>query len=153
MLRVNTRRFGELEIEEEKVLYFPDGIYGFEGDKRWILKDLDPNLPSFHWLQSLDDGDVALVVVDPFIFRPQYFPQLPEQEIAKLKLNSIENAIFLSIVVIPEDIQNMTANLQAPLVINPDNRIGRQIITTSPEYERRHLVFAEMKKNRRSVVG
>lgn len=143
---LNTRNFGEIQIEEEKILTFPDGIPGFEKLTKYIiLQNPDEEIP-FHWLQSVEDGDLAFVIVNPFIFRPDYDFEIPQNTIEKLNIQKPEDVHVFSIVIVPEDISKMTANLQAPLIINTNNNTGKQVILDNEDYPRKYYIFQNLKQ-------
>ena len=141
---LNTRHFGEINIDESKILTFPDGIPGFEELTKYIiLQNPDKDIP-FHWLQSIEEGDLAFVIINPFIFKPDYDFEIPQNIIEKLEIEAPEDVTIFSIVIVPEDIKKMTANLQAPLIINTKNHKGKQIILDDEKHLRKHYILKEM---------
>lgn len=152
---LNTRHFGEIQIEDEKVLTFPDGIPGFEDLTKYIiLENPDEGVP-FHWLQSIEDGDLAFVIINPFIFKPDYDFEIPKNTVEKLEIQAPEDVNIFSIVIVPEDISKMTANLQAPLIINTKTHRGKQIILDNENYHTKHYILEEMKNppQKKTVEG
>ncbi len=144
-MKLTTRHFGEIEIDKKKILTFADGIPGFEHLTQFaIIHNPDKEL-HFHWLQSMEDGDIAFIIVNPFIFKPDYDFQIPKRAIEKLAIEKPEDIFICTIVVVPEDISKMTANLQAPIVINIKNNKGKQIIIDNDNYSRKHPIFQELK--------
>ncbi|KXG76337.1 flagellar assembly protein FliW [Thermotalea metallivorans] len=142
-MKLQTKHFGEIEIDEHTVIDFPEGIPGFENFKRYvILKNPDPDNP-FHWLQCVDDTDLAFAIVNPFILKEDYDFAIPDSVIEKLNIESIEDIIILTIVVIPEDIRKMTANLRAPLIINIHSRLGKQLILEDATYPSKYFIMHE----------
>lgn len=152
MLKVKTTRFGEIEVIEKDVLELPAGLIGFPELKRYVLLDHDKDSP-FKWLQSLDDGSMAFVLINPLLFKPDYTVEVSEGEVADLDLKNEEDAVISVIITMPSNPQNMTANLKAPLVFNLQNRKGRQLILNNPEYTTRHNIMEELKKRSASVEG
>ncbi len=150
MTKVKTTRFGEIEIAEDDCLTLPAGIIGFPELKKYALLDHDQESP-FKWLQSLEDGGIAFVLVNPLLFKPDYLVEVNEAEIADLDIQSEEDAIVSVIVTMPGDPQKMTANLKAPVIFNLKNRKGRQVILSNSEYTTRHSVMEEMKKQTKST--
>lgn len=142
----DTARFGAITYEENQIIVFDKGIYGFEDKQRFILIETSAPNPLLKWLQSLDDGDLAFVVLEPRTIVPEYDPNLTKQDLAELDLKDAHESHLLAMVVIPHDVTKMTANLQAPLVINPRTLHGKQVITANPEYKRRYAVFEGLKK-------
>ena len=145
MLKVQTSRFGAIEIKENEVIEMPNGVIGFPELKKYILLDHDKDSP-FKWLQSLDDGTIAFVLINPLLFKPDYAVEVTETEVTDLELKSEEDAVISSIITMPGKVEEMTANLKAPLIFNLKNRTGKQIILNSAEYTTRHLVLEELKK-------
>lgn len=146
MLKVKTTRFGDVDVKEEDAIELPQGLIGFPELKRYILLDHDKDSP-FKWLQSLDDGAIAFVLINPLLFKPDYEVEVTEAEVAELDLTNEEDAVISAIVTMPTNPQNMTANLKAPLVFNLQNRKGKQIILNDSQYATRHNIMEEMKKH------
>lgn len=145
MLKVTTTRFGEIEVNVSDVIELPAGLIGFPELKRYVLLDHDKESP-FKWLQSLDDGAIAFVLINPLLFKPDYTVEVTEAEVSDLTIQSEEDAVISVIVTMPSNPQNMTANLKAPLVFNLKNRKGKQIILNSQEYTTRHNIMEEVRK-------
>lgn len=124
-MQIQTTRFGFLEVDADAVLTFPFGILGLESCRQWVLL-ADAHNDSLGWLQCTTRADVALAVVSPRRFVPYYQLRVSRSELTPLELNDIRDAEVLAIV--SRNDQAMTLNLKAPLVINLDQRIGRQVI-------------------------
>ncbi len=137
---METRLFGPLEVDDDKVYLFPEGLYGFEGLRRFVLLEPEPGSP-WKWLQSLDDGDISFVILDPFVLYPGYDPSLPAGELERIGLRAAAEAAVFAVAVVPEDLAQMTVNLRAPLVFNPAARLGRQVILPDERYAIRHPAF------------
>jgi flagellar assembly factor FliW len=144
-LKFQTSRFGEIEVNEEDTIELPDGLIGFPELIKYVLLDHDSDSP-FKWLQSLDDGNMAFVVISPLTFRPDYTAEVSEDEISGLKLSKPEDAVVSVIVTIPSDPKKMSANLKAPLIFNLRNRLGKQVILKDPQMLTKHYIMDEMKK-------
>ena len=100
-MKLNTTRFGEIEIQDDKILYFPEGIIGFHSLKKFALIGKQSRL--IMWLQSVDNSKVAFIVVNPFLIDPGYNPKLAEEDLAFLKVQDPKDLHILAIVVVPED--------------------------------------------------
>lgn len=125
-MKVSTSRFGELEIEDGKVITILDGMIGFD-ESRFIL--LNPqNGGPFCWLQSTENPALAFVVVDPCRFVPNYLVKLTQDEHDKLQLSSGDETVLLSVVTMAPDPRLITANLQGPIIVNPARMLGMQIV-------------------------
>ncbi|MEZ4741298.1 MAG: flagellar assembly protein FliW [Bdellovibrionota bacterium] len=146
MLKVDTTRFGEIEVKDEEVIELPQGLIGFPELKKYILLDHDKDSP-FKWFQSLDDGAIAFVLINPLLFKPDYEVEVTESEVADLELTDEEDAVISVIITMPSNPQNMTANLKAPLVFSLKNRRGKQIILNDVQYTTRHNIMEEMRKH------
>ncbi len=141
---IETGRFGQLTVGEDEVIHIPQGILGFPNDTRYCLVDLaDDTL--ILWLQSLDHPNVAFPVLEPKVFRLDYAARLSAQELRELKLQNVNQSAVLSILTIPEDVAQMTANLKAPLVLNLKEQIGKQVVLQENEYSVKHLMFKELR--------
>lgn len=130
---VASDRFGELEIEEDRVLQFDDGLLGFPEAKRFAMLDTH-DTGVYFWLQSLDDPGLAFLSVVPWSFFPDYEPHLPEGEQASLGLRSASEAIVLCLLTVQRDQEAITANLLGPLVVNGTTRKGRQVVLAESGY-------------------
>ena len=144
MVKIKTTRFDELEVSEDEIIELPAGLIGFPELKRYVLLDHDADSP-FKWLQSLDDGAIAFVLINPLLFKPDYTVEVSEAEISDLSLSDEEDAVISVIITMPSNPQNMTANLKAPLVFNLKNRKGRQVILNNSDYTTRHNIMDEVK--------
>lgn len=144
-MKVQTSRFGEIEVDNADVITLPEGLVGFPELVRYVLLDHDADSP-FKWLQSLDDGTMAFVVISPLTFRPDYTVEVTEEEISVLQLQSPDDAVISVIVTIPSDPKKMSANLKAPLVFNLKNRTGKQVIVKDAQYQTKHFIMEEIKK-------
>jgi flagellar assembly factor FliW len=150
LIKVKTSRFGDIEVKQDDVISLPSGLIGFPELKEFVLLDHDKDSP-FKWLQSLVDGTIAFVLINPLLFKSDYEVEVTEAEVAGLSLENEEDAVISVIVTMPTNPQQMTANLKAPLVFNLKNRLGKQIILTSNTYTPRHNIMEEMKNQNRSL--
>ena len=140
---IRTTRYGEMEtvtISESAVLHFPEGVPGFERHQRFALIE-DTKLAPFSWLQSLHDPLVGFLVIEPGLLVNDYIFDIADPDVDMLGLDDASDARVLSILVVPEDVRAMTANLQAPLIVNPQKRIAKQVILTDERFPLRYPVF------------
>jgi flagellar assembly factor FliW len=140
-MKVDTKAFGMIEVDEKQKVVFPGGLYGFEDVNEYVL--LDAEHQPFYWLQSVNDKDIAFVLINPFIFRYDYEVNVPNEELEEIGINSPNKALIFVIVTVPSD-GPMTANLQGPLVINRDNMTGRQAVLSDIRWKTKHDIIAEM---------
>jgi len=150
-MRALTRPYGEIEIDDRQRVRMPWGVLGFEDLRDWAL--LDASEPPFYWLQSLERTEVAFVLIDPLLFRPDYDPGADPAELAGLDLGSAEDQLVFAIVTVPEDTRRMSANLQGPLVVNRRTRVGRQVVSGDPRWGVRHLIAEELAEGRRNAAA
>lgn len=143
-MRIHTLRFGELEVGAGEVITFPEGVLGFHDSKRFCLVDSGDDTLIL-WLQSLDNPSIAFPVLEPVVFKQDYVVRLSAQELKQLKLENVNQSIVFTILTIPKDVSQMTANLKAPLVINLREQVGRQVVLQENEYTLKHLMFKELK--------
>jgi len=120
-MKVDTTRFGQLDVAEDEVIVFPEGLIGFESCTRYAIVDRRADRPVW-WLQSLDVPEVAFILTDP----------------AELGLGSTDEAELHVMLVVPGDPNEITANLLGPLVINPHGRVGKQVILHNSGYSPAH---------------
>ena len=142
-MQVATKRFGTLELDPAQVLTFPEGLIGFPEYHEFVVIDFEVKDDCVRWLQAVGEPDLGFVAMDPKAAFPEYDPEVCGRDLATLEA-APDDVILLSVVTVPKDIHRMTANLQAPLLINPKKRLGRQVIVTSPEYTTRHYVFTAL---------
>ena len=137
-----TRRFGEIEVPEDKIIRFAGGIPGLECMSRCILIKVEETLP-FYWLQSAIDGGVALPVINPLLIDSGYAPSVEESVFEELQIEKgrEEDLLVVNVAVIPEDLKKMTANMAAPLLINIVKNLGKQVILDSSPYQMRQPIY------------
>lgn len=144
-MKLITNHFGEIEIDDKKIINFIDGIPGFDDQKRFIIIDNPDETVPFKWLQSIDEPELAFIIINPFIFKDDYEFDLPKHIIEKLKIKEENDVLVYSIVVIPEDITKMTANLAGPVIINARERLGKQIVLDDNRYTTKHYILENAK--------
>lgn len=136
---INTSTFGELDVQEEKLLTFKGGIPGFEDLKRYVIIVLEQTQP-FMWLQAIDE-DISLPVLSPFDMDPGYSPIVDDSVLTDLEVNNEEDLLVLVVSVIPQDVTKMTANMAAPILVNIENGYGMQVLAESGDYQIRQPIF------------
>jgi flagellar assembly factor FliW len=150
---INTKHFGEIEINEEDIIIFEEGIPGIKGSTRYALLINSEQESPFFWLQSIDDKEVAFALVNPIAIYPDYSPKVDIEVVKKLGEPKEEDLIVSAIVVVPEDITKMTVNLKAPLVINRETQKGMQVIVDNEEYHIRHNLYEQIVKLQQGKEG
>ena len=142
-MQIETLRFGTVEIDPEKVIEFGEGIPGLEQYKKYALLQFEESYPIV-WLQSMDDSGICLPVLDTFTVLPDYVFDIDDTDVKALDLKTPDELHVVSVVVIPEDIQGMTVNLAAPIIINTLSGQARQIVLSGSEYNVRAPVFQQI---------
>src|SRR3989339_1534403 len=145
-MQLNTKNFGLIEIDEKNIIEFPEGLPGFEDKKRFTLLGKMEEEPYFDWLQSIEDMDLVFVTINPKFIIPEYYIDVEQNDIEFLKIKDENKVLIYAIVVIPEDIEEMSANLKAPIIINTENNIGKQLVLENKQYQIRHYILEEIKK-------
>ena len=134
-MEVRTTRFGVVDIAEDRVITFPKGLLGFSEFRRYCL--LEPGEDScFFWLQSLDDPALAFVVTDPALFVPEFAVPIRQDQMGDLGLDKLEDAQVF--VIVNKVDQQLTGNLQGPLVVNTLTRVGEQLVLAEKRWTTRH---------------
>jgi flagellar assembly factor FliW len=141
-MRINSKPFGIIDVDERQKLKFPHGLLGFEDLTEYVL--LDASQPPFYWLQSLEDQEIAFVLIDPKMFKPDYTPELSEQDLEEIGISDPEDQLVFAIVTIPEKQELMTANLQGPIVVNKTLKTARQSISVNPRWMVKHFIIEEL---------
>ncbi len=150
-MKVNTKPYGLIDIDERQLIRFPGGILGFENLHEYVL--LDAIQQPFYWLQSMDVQEISFVLIEPSVFRPDYSPDVAEGDLEEIGISSekAENALIFAIVTIPENYREMTANLQGPVIINKDSHIARQCVSLNTQWKTRHRIIEELSQVRNNV--
>lgn len=149
-MKAATRLFGEIEIDESKIITFEDGIIGFPDMKKFtlIFDEEKEGRPSISWLQSMDEPEIAFPVMDPLFVCETYNPSVEDELLKNLGTIKVDNLYVLVTVTVPQDIKELAVNLKAPIVINTDTRKASQIIVEDdlPVRYRIYEILEEAKK-------
>ncbi|WP_027339045.1 flagellar assembly protein FliW [Halonatronum saccharophilum] len=150
-MKIKTNMFGDIEIEEDKVIIFEKPILGFEEyNKFTIIDSLDDQV--FYWLQSIEEPDLAFIMVNPNSFVDDYKVNLTESIQKKLSIDKVEDGILYTLVVVEDEGARIRTNLKAPIIINTKNRRAAQIVLES-DYPTRHYLLDESKEKAVGVQG
>ena len=144
-MKVDTRYFGEVEIEDEKLLHFEQGLPGFEEYTDYIiLHDIDEGgEPFFSWLQCATEKALAFPIVNPFKVKDDYDPIVEDELMEPIGECKPEELLVFLLATVPKDPRKTTVNMKAPLIINTVNRRGIQIIAENEDYEIRHRLIGD----------
>jgi len=139
-----TTRFGQIEYEAEDVVTLPNGMLGFPNHHAYVLVQHKEGSP-FRWLQSLEEPSLAFLVANPNDILSDYNPTVTDQDARVLALTAQDPVVVYVVVTIPAGNPHaMTVNLAGPIIINPANRLARQIIVEDSFYGTKHSVVDEM---------
>ena len=145
-MNIKTSRFGEVDIDNDAVISMPEGMLGFSEIKRYVLIQHRDGSP-FLWYQAVDEPNLAFVVVDAFTFFPDYEVVMSSEDVEVLNCSQPGDLAVFLVVVIPDNPEEMTANLRGPLVINVENKVARQVVLTDEKYSPHHSIMEEMRKH------
>jgi len=144
-VQIDTIRFGQVDIDESKLIEFEEGIPGLEEYHEYALLQFEDSYPIM-WLQSTEDRGVCLPVMDTFAVIDDYVFDIDDSDVRELELNGPENLYVASVLVIPEDISKMTVNLAAPIIVNTATGKARQILLSGTDYNVRAPAFPDIRK-------
>lgn len=143
-MKLNTVRFGEIEIEEDRIFNFVMPIIGFDALKKFII--LDPNKETlFKWLQSIEAPALAFPIISVSALDIDYTIDLPDNVVENLKITNVESLLVMNITSIPQDNpKGTTINLLAPLIFNLDEQVAGQVVLSGSGYD---ISFPMFKNN------
>lgn len=153
-MKANTRIFGEIEIEDEKIITLEKGMIGFPDLNHFALifdEEKEEKENTIMWLQSMDEPDIAFPVMMPHVVKEDYDPNVSEAAIAPLGELTPENTYLLVTVTVPGNIRDFSVNLKAPIIINMDNRKGVQLIVED-DYPVKYKVY-DLLKGKKEKAG
>ncbi len=144
-MKVNTSRFGVVDVADTDIMDFSDGLLGFENLKRFFIVDpADETL--ILWLQSAESPDVAFPILEPKLFKADYKVRLSANELRSLRIDDTnkKDILVYCILTIPSDVSTMTSNLKAPIVINTSSCLARQVVLQENEYSVKFAMYREL---------
>lgn len=141
-MKVKTERFGTIEVAEDQIIEMVDPILGFPYAKRFVIIEHKKGSP-FKWLQCVDDGSLAFVIINPKIVKPDYVVPLEKEDAERLQLEDLNDAEVYALVVIPKNPREMTMNLRGPIVINRKKRLAKQVVIADESYPIKYRIFRE----------
>lgn len=146
-MELETKYFGLIRCDSESVLDFPEGLFGFEDEKQFVLLPFEGGDESLLCFQSVATPPLAFVAMNPFFLDRSYAPVLSEKELTQLEVERSEDLCYYTLCVVKDPLPSSTINLKCPVVINDTTRKARQVILEQP-YQMRHLLseFAEKVK-------
>lgn len=147
---VKTKYFGEIDLDESKVITFDNGMMGFEAYRKYtILYDIEKEQAStISWLQSLEEPELAFPVINPFQVEENYNPVVNDEYLESLGIFEDKDLVVLLTVTVPEQIEKITANFKAPIVINAATGKGCQVIAENQEYKVKQEIYETLQKRK-----
>jgi flagellar assembly factor FliW len=140
-MKLLTKYHGEIEINEKDIFHFEYGIPGFLDEKQFVLLSLEDT--PFVILQSVKTPALGFAMIDPFIYFKDYDFELDEQSVTQLQLSSEKEVAVYVILTVADPFEQTTANLQAPIVLNYEKKLGKQVILTNTPYKTKYRLFPE----------
>lgn len=153
-MQMMTRAFGEIEIDESKVIEFPGGIIGFPDLQHFVLLyDEEQGSNTVKWLQSVEEPGFAMPVLNPLIVKEDYNPSVDDELLKPLGEMKDEDMIVLVTMTIPHEIEKMTVNLRGPVIVNSATCKGCQIIIESDEYKVKYPIYDKLAAAKKAKEG
>jgi flagellar assembly factor FliW len=144
-MEIDSTRFGTIELRDDAVLEFPEGLIGLPGTRYALIAQTEDS--PFYWLHSVDDPDLALPVTNPWLFFGDYEARVSDDDADALGLEGPEEASIFCVVRASDRIEEFTINLLAPVVVHAARRQGRQVINEAGGYRVREPLFSEVELN------
>lgn len=142
-MQVKTTRFGTIEIVENDIITFSDGVPGFPDKYQFVILPYDQESP-FVILQSATEDYLAFLMTDPFLFFNDYEFEIDQENMNNLEVKDEKDIAVYTMVTVPVGkVKEMTANLVAPIVININNKAGKQIVLEKSKYTTKHRLFED----------
>ncbi len=142
-MQIETLRFGTIEIDQKKIVNFKQGLPGLDDYHDFIILQFEEGNP-INWLQSTESSDICLPIINTFLIKKDYIFDIADDDVAELKIDGPEDIFIFSVIVVPESLEQMTANLAAPIIINSKTGAAKQILLSTGNYNVRHPIFAAL---------
>lgn len=152
-MKAKTRLFGEIDIEEEKIITLEKGMIGFPFLQKFTLifdEEKEKRTASIMWFQSMDEPEVAFPVINPNEIKPDYSPFVDDEMLMPLGSLNEENTYLLVTVTATPEVKQATVNLKAPIVINTDTKKGCQIIVED-DYPVKFNIYQAMQERKKKA--
>ena len=141
-MKITTKVFGEITIDDDKIIRFPAGIIGFpELTDFALVHDEERGTGSIHWLQSLQESAFAMPVMDPLIVMPDYNPEVDDELLKPIGELTPDEILVLVTVTVPSDLTKMTVNLKGPIIINAAEKKACQVIIDGEDYAVKYPIY------------
>lgn len=146
-MKITTKIFGEIDIAEDKIITFVNGIIGFPDLKKFTLiyNEEKGTGAGIRWMQSMDEPNFAIPVMDPLVAMDTYNPVVDDEIFKGIGELTQDNTLVLVSATIPKDITQMSVNLQGPYIINVDERKACQVIVENEDYPVKYYIYDILK--------
>lgn len=145
-MKLNTNFFGEIDVQDDKIVNFADDMLGFEGFSKFLFMSDDKEGSKFSWLQCIDDVNIVLTMFNIFAVMPDYSPNVPIEHLEGLGEFEEEDLEIFCVAKIPRNVEEMSINLKAPIVINTRNNKAKQVIVSNDDYPIKYKIYEELKR-------
>ncbi len=142
ILQINTRFFDTIEISEKNIITFEQALYGFEDYKEFALISFEESNDSFICMQSLQEKDLAFILLNPYSIDKDYAPTATDEDLRLLKITS-ENTLLVYVIATVRENGSTTANFKCPIIINSENNLAVQIILDNSDYSMKYPVISD----------
>ncbi len=143
-MQIETKMMGNVSVENDRIIKIPLGLFGFEEYTDFAL--LDSEYPPFIWLQSLQDKNLAFLLIDPFEIIPDYEADIDDKELSRIGIKDPVDVMVMTIVTVPSDGSPITANFQGPLIINKKNHQCMQAILDNSKWTTKQNIVEAIKR-------
>ena len=145
-MRINVPQLGEMEVPAEKILQFTQGLFAFEEYKKYFILDPEEKDFPFRLLKSLEEESLGFIITDPFLFKPDYEFELDEETLQELEIEKPEDILTYVLLVIPDKVEEISANLAAPVIVNMAKQLAKQVILQCGDYPTKYMIFQNQKE-------
>lgn len=137
-MKLQTKYFGQIDYEPDECLTFPDGLFGFEEERRFLLLPFEGGAQALLCMQSMQTPALAFILMDPFALLPGYRPELRPEELKALGVPDLEQLCYYVLCAVKHPVSESTVNLKCPIAVNPQTLTARQIVLDTDRYHMRH---------------
>ena len=141
-MKIKTRDFGIVDVDEESIYEFPEGVYGFEANKRFAIFEQEVGSDvTLIYLQSVDNPVPCFLVFDPTKYCPAYAPEIAKSDLDGFSTSNLEDLVFLVIASVPESVAELSLNMKSPVILDPKTKTAKQVILKNTDYAIRYQPF------------
>lgn len=151
-MEITTKAFGQITIDDEKIIHFPRGIVGFPDLTEFaLIHDEEKGTETIHWLQSIQEPAFAMPVMDPLFVCPDYNPEVEDELLSHLGEIISDELLVLVTVTVPSDVTKMTVNLKGPIIINAAEKKATQVIVEGDQYQVKFPIYDILNANKKKA--